>query len=79
MYTVTPNRKPIIDYYSKNVILGVGFSGSGFKHSPASGKMLVCLALNRKSSIPRGFLLAQYGLPKTTPSKTVSWKLLKKV
>ena len=43
--------------------MGIGFSGSGFKHSPASGKILASLALgNEKTDVPGGFQLERYSL-----------------
>ena len=44
-------------------MVGIGFSGSGFKHSPASGKILASLALgNEKTELPDGFQLERYSL-----------------
>jgi len=47
MYTCTPDNFPIMDFHetNKNIIIGTGYSGSGFKHSPASGLILANLAL----------------------------------
>jgi glycine/D-amino acid oxidase-like deaminating enzyme len=46
IYTCTPDHLPIMDVHPKTsrIIFGVGYSGSGFKHSPASGKILSELA-----------------------------------
>ena len=38
MYTMTPDSKPVMDWVEPNIVVGTGYSGSGFKHSPASGK-----------------------------------------
>ena len=60
MYTMTPDGDPIIDRLSENVVIGCGFSGSGFKHSPATGRMLAALALDQEDSVPQGFRLDRY-------------------
>ena len=62
MYTVTPDRYPIIDKREgfKRTFVGVGFSGSGFKHAPASGYILAMLALGRESELPKDFDHANY-------------------
>jgi sarcosine oxidase/L-pipecolate oxidase len=61
MYTMTPDSQPIIDRLENGVVLGCGFSGSGFKHAPATGKMLASLALGREAELPEGFELTRYG------------------
>lgn len=38
MYTMSPDSNPIIDRLACNLAVGCGFSGSGFKHSPATGR-----------------------------------------
>ncbi len=60
MYTMTPDRNPILDRISSNVVVGCGFSGSGFKHSPATGWMLAALALEQEESLPEGFRTGRY-------------------
>ena len=60
LYTVTKDRQPIIDRFGKNIIVGAGFSGSGFKHSPATGKMLAYIAMDKEKELPGGFGLTQY-------------------
>jgi len=49
MYTMTPDSYPIVDRLADNLVVGCGFSGSGFKHSPATGWMLAALALEQDS------------------------------
>jgi sarcosine oxidase, subunit beta len=51
MYTVTPDWRPIIDKVAAvpGLIVGLGFSGSGFKMGPVVGEMLADLALEEKS------------------------------
>jgi len=62
MYTMSPDNEPILDRLSNNLVVGCGFSGSGFKHSPASGKMLAALALGKADLIPQGFRADRYVL-----------------
>lgn len=52
MYTVLPDRKCILDRHPgyKNIVMGVGFSGSGFKLSPVFGKILFQLAFGLEPS-----------------------------
>lgn len=60
MYTITADSEPMIDRVSDRVIVGCGFSGSGFKHSPASGLMLAALALGTESELAPGYQLERY-------------------
>jgi sarcosine oxidase/L-pipecolate oxidase len=60
MYTITPDNEPIIDRLTGGIIVGCGFSGSGFKHSPASGRMLAALALGKESGLAPGYQLEKY-------------------
>ena len=62
MYTMSPDGYPIIDRVAENLVVGCGFSGSGFKHSPATGKMLAALALGQEKTIPAGFRSDRYVL-----------------
>ena len=62
MYTMTPDSSPIIDRLSDKLVVGCGFSGSGFKHSPATGRMLAALALDRDETVPGGFRADRYRL-----------------
>jgi sarcosine oxidase/L-pipecolate oxidase len=62
MYSMTPDSNPVIDRLAGNLVVGCGFSGSGFKHSPATGKMLAALALNREETVPAGFRADRYRL-----------------
>ena len=57
LYTCTADCQPILDTISPGLVVGCGFSGSGFKHSPASGKMLAMLALGRRGEVPENFQL----------------------
>lgn len=58
LYTMTPDGLPIIDRIGEGVTVGAGFSGSGFKHSPATGRMLAALALGE--AVPDGFAGFRY-------------------
>ncbi len=69
MYTRTPDGLPIIDRISKTVIAGCGFSGSGFKHAPATGKMLASLALRKEGRIPDSFGAERYMLSRYSQDK----------
>jgi len=52
MYTLTPDNNFILDRHPKwkNIIIGAGFSGHGFKLSPVVGKVLAELAAGRTPS-----------------------------
>jgi sarcosine oxidase/L-pipecolate oxidase len=60
MYTMTPDSYPIVDRLADSLIVGCGFSGSGFKHSPATGRMLAALALEQEETVPKGFRADRY-------------------
>ncbi|XP_041097366.1 peroxisomal sarcosine oxidase [Polyodon spathula] len=52
LYTVTPDSDFILDQHPRhrNIIIGAGFSGHGFKLAPAVGKILCELALGKTPS-----------------------------
>jgi len=60
MYTLTLDSDPILDRFAGNLVVGCGFSGSGFKHSPATGWMLAALALEQEDTVPEGFRADRY-------------------
>jgi sarcosine oxidase/L-pipecolate oxidase len=62
MYTMSVDGNPIIDRLDGNVTVGCGFSGSGFKHAPATGRMLAACALELGDDIPEGFRADRYAL-----------------
>jgi sarcosine oxidase/L-pipecolate oxidase len=62
MYTMTPDSNPVIDRLADNLVAGCGFSGSGFKHSPATGYMLAALALEQDEIVPQGFRADRYAM-----------------
>ena len=48
MYTMTPDENPVIDTVpGTNIVIGVGFSGTGFKLGPVTGAMLADLATKK--------------------------------
>lgn len=51
IYTVTPDENPVIDTVpgKENVVIAVGFSGTGFKLGPVTGKMLADMAMGIKT------------------------------
>jgi len=69
MYTMTPDSSPVIDRLSDKLVVGCGFSGSGFKHSPATGRMLAALALELEDTVPRGFRADRYTLERLQNDK----------
>lgn len=67
MYTCTPDEVFVIDYLPghKNIVLGAGFSGTGFKTSPAVGRLLSELAREKEPFLN----LAPYRLSRFSSSK----------
>jgi len=72
MYTMTPDSKPLIDLYHPNIAVGTGYSGSGFKHSPASGKMVASLLLGTANELAEGFNLQKYRISRFQDGTTHS-------
>ena len=70
MYTMMSDGSPVIDRLDDNTAVGCGFSGSGFKHSPATGLMLAALALGQDEAIPDGFRADRYALDRLQPGMT---------
>ncbi|XP_035240148.1 peroxisomal sarcosine oxidase [Anguilla anguilla] len=52
MYTLTPDHHFVLDCHPshRNIVIGAGFSGHGFKFGPVVGKVLCELALGRMPS-----------------------------
>lgn len=50
IYTMTPDENPVIDTVpgKENVVIAVGFSGTGFKLGPVTGNMLADMAMGIK-------------------------------
>jgi len=70
MYTMMSDGNPVIDRLDDNTVIGCGFSGSGFKHSPATGLMLAALALGQDEAIPNEFRTDRYALERLQPKMT---------
>ena len=51
MYTMLPDENPVIDFLpgAKNIVIAVGFSGTGFKLGPVTGNMIADLAMGIKT------------------------------
>lgn len=61
MYTMTPDGHFIVDRHPlwPNVLMAAGFSGHGFKFTPAIGQALADLALDGRTTLPIDFLSAR--------------------
>jgi sarcosine oxidase len=61
LYTISPDHDFIVDFAPgmSNVVIGAGFSGHGFKFTPAIGRVLADLVDGRPS--PDVFHLARFG------------------
>ncbi len=68
MYTMMSDGSPVIDRLNSNVVAGCGFSGSGFKHAPATGLMLAAFALDQDEAIPIEFRKDRYALGRLQPA-----------
>ena len=68
MYTMMSDGSPVIDRLDDNTVIGCGFSGSGFKHSPATGLMLAALALRQDEVIADEFRADRYALGRLQPT-----------
>jgi sarcosine oxidase/L-pipecolate oxidase len=53
MYSMTPDEDYVIDFlggeFGKDVVVGAGFSGHGFKMGPAVGRILAEMAMDGES------------------------------
>jgi sarcosine oxidase, subunit beta len=52
IYDVTPDFNPIIDRVNDGLVVAAGFSGHGFKISPAVGRLVADLVTEARSGIP---------------------------
>jgi len=50
LYAVTPDHHPILEESIPGFVQAVGFSGHGFQHAPATGKVVAELALDGEAS-----------------------------
>nr|XP_009860715.1 peroxisomal sarcosine oxidase [Ciona intestinalis]XP_026693472.1 peroxisomal sarcosine oxidase [Ciona intestinalis] len=63
LYTMTPDEDFILDSHPshRNIIIGAGFSGHGFKMGPVVGEILGSLALKRKPKVDtHSFLISRF-------------------
>jgi glycine/D-amino acid oxidase-like deaminating enzyme len=62
LYAVSPDHDFIVDFAPGmgNVVVGAGFSGHGFKFTPAIGELLVQILLGERDPLPL-FSLERFG------------------
>jgi sarcosine oxidase subunit beta len=51
LYAVTPDHHPIVERSRPGLIQAIGFSGHGFQHAPATGRIVAELALDGSASL----------------------------
>ena len=51
LYAVTPDHNPIVEETVSGLINAVGFSGHGFQHAPAIGRVVAEIALDGEASL----------------------------
>ncbi|MFB6183883.1 MAG: NAD(P)/FAD-dependent oxidoreductase [Haloarculaceae archaeon] len=51
LYAVTPDHHPIVEETRPGLVNAVGFSGHGFQHSPATGRIVAQLCLDGAASL----------------------------
>ena len=61
-YTTTPDRKPILDRLSGNLVIGVGFRAVASNTAPQLDECLAALALDQEEEVPEGFMTGRYAL-----------------
>lgn len=69
LYTETPNRDFIVDRHPEHpqILLGVGFSGRGFKFAIGIGRLLADLAQSAPGMYQSEFWLAKYAVSRFAP------------
>ena len=50
LYAVTPDHHPVIDETPPGLVHAVGFSGHGFQHAPAAGRLVAELAVDGEAT-----------------------------
>ncbi len=51
LYAVTPDHHPIVEETRPGLLTAAGFSGHGFQHAPATGRLVAELALDGEASL----------------------------
>ncbi|WP_115865479.1 NAD(P)/FAD-dependent oxidoreductase [Halorussus litoreus] len=51
LYAVTPDHHPIVEETVPGLVTAAGFSGHGFQHAPATGKLVAELCLDGEASL----------------------------
>jgi sarcosine oxidase subunit beta len=51
LYAVTPDHHPIVEETAPGFVTAAGFSGHGFQHAPATGKIVAQLCLEGEASL----------------------------
>merc|ERR1712018_698134 len=63
IYTVSPDNVHILDKHPKhpNIVVGCGFSGSGFKLGPVTGEFLANMATGKRTKFsPKPFMASRF-------------------
>jgi monomeric sarcosine oxidase len=70
LYTETPTRDFVIDRHPQypQIVIGAGFSGRGFKHSIAVGRLLADLAQSEVGVYASPFWLERYRITRFAPA-----------
>jgi sarcosine oxidase subunit beta len=58
LYAVTPDHHPIVDEPAPGFVTAVGFSGHGFQHAPATGRLVADLVLEGSPNLEDASALA---------------------
>lgn len=73
LYTNTPDYHFVLDYHpnSRNVIIGTGFSGHGFKFGPTTGDLLASLVVEETPALSLDmFRIARFHTPELLKRRT---------